>query len=157
MNTSIKKLRCKIKYSASERCLEALRAEYHLGKHNLLVGESQKLLKEYVYPCDIFGDGWYKRKEGLSTSVINRLNIEKNLANSQEKIIELNNDLEKLKKIDDLQTISHTDTECPVCFEKIISGYTLNCTHKFCKDCLEKSLCSKNSCPSFPKQLLENL
>lgn len=36
---------------------------------------------------------------------------------------------------------------CPICMESVLEQRTLPCGHVFCKDCINRWLVSKNSCP----------
>lgn len=49
--------------------------------------------------------------------------------------------------IDTLPCTGEEETDCAVCLESVTNARTLNCGHKFCKNCLMTWLPIRNACP----------
>jgi len=48
--------------------------------------------------------------------------------------------------------------ECPICYDKIISGYVkTNCYHTFCYNCYEKTVQVNNKCPLCREIILNDM
>lgn len=69
-------------------------------------------------------------------------------------------ELEKLKKIgpNNNDEDDDEDTECPICFRDYVNKTTLNCTHSFCRECIDDwqngSSSERHLCPMCKQKIM---